>query len=350
MPAYILPDEMDVFSSPATFQERSLSYDDYMSYGGAPGKSPLYPFLNRLSSWQKVYKKMRKMGKSTLLPTHNYLHDEANGVQENCKEAESNQRRFCAEVRASLLGVAIEDSTRSGKIDSHWGDKVNEASKYIKTLEKFVFSNNLSMKQRITPEKYQDGDCDYVSQFKSDDNSTHQVNREERNLVALEVFLDMPRIMLQKPDDSETQRTTSRCTSPMEPFSQPVYGRNNQLDISISRVVGAFSAVGNDVPHGLDIGAFEWSFFQQLNTDTTYQVEEKSIPAIERDQGDDFCDDTGMLTAQRKLGARIICFKLRGRGYQGLSEQERLPRRVKDFIGLRDEEYFRDVLNSGEND
>ena len=66
----------------------------------------------------------------------------ANGVQENCKEAESNQRRFCAEVRASLLGVAIEDSTRSGKIDSHWGDKVNEASKYIKTLEKFVFSNN----------------------------------------------------------------------------------------------------------------------------------------------------------------------------------------------------------------
>ena len=34
----------------------------------------------------------------------------------------------------------------------------------------------------------------------------------------------------------------------------------------------------------------------------------------------------------------------------GLSEQERLPRRVKDFIGLRDEEYFRDVLNSGEND
>ena len=257
------------------------------------------------------------MGKSTLLPTHNYLHDEANGVQENCKEAESNQRRFCAEVRASLLGVAIEDSTRSGKIDSHWGDKVNEASKYIKTLEKFVFSNNLSMKQRITPEKYKDGDCDYVSQFKSDDNSTHQVNREERNLVALEVFLDMPRIMLQKPDDSETQRTTSRCTSPMEPFSQPVYGRNNQLDISISRVVGAFSAVGNDVPHGLDIGereeytcpyvftyihfiafaaiklfiflmyiivyfyvgAFEWSFFQQLNTDTTYQVEEKSIPA-----------------------------------------------------------------------
>ena len=38
----------------------------------------------------------------------------------------------------------------------------------------------------------------------------------------------------------------------------------------------------------------------------------------ERTEGDDFCDDTGMLTAQRKYGGRTVCFKFRGRVYRGL--------------------------------
>ena len=163
------------------------------------------------------------------------------------------------------------------------------------------------MKQRILSKGlsrtvYNDGGkLEYITSMHSD----YQLNNKNvMNLVVLDVFVDIPRIRLQKPDDTEKTRSFQythlhKKVDQTESFSQSGNG-NYRYSISISRVVGAFSTSEDDVPTGLDIGiaivfhlifymklfysyfdigAFQWSHFQQLDRDITYQGEDRSTAA-----------------------------------------------------------------------
>ena len=306
-----VPDEEDVFSSPPTFEQRPLNYDEYMIYGGTPGKSPKCTFLNQLSLWKSSYERQKKMGKpkqkSGLPPLNDSYYDKFGNVQSNAKKNASDRDKISNRVKASLLGINVEESTGSGKIDSPWKDGDQEDPKYVKKIEELSMSTDFDMKQRILSKGlsrtvYNDGGkLEYITSIHSD----YQLNNKNvMNLVVLDVFVDIPRIRLQKPDDTEKTRSFQythlhKKVDQTESFSQSGNG-NYRYSISISRVVGAFSTSEDDAPTGLDIGiaivfhlifymklfyshfdigAFQWSHFQQLDRDITYQGEDRSTAA-----------------------------------------------------------------------
>ena len=182
-------------------------------------------------------------------------------MQSNAKKNASDRDKISNRVKASLLGINVEESTGSGKIDSPWKDGDPEDPKYVKKIEELSMSTDFDMKQRILSKGlsrtvYNDGGkLEYITSMHSD----YQLNNKNvMNLVVLDVFVDIPRIRLQKPDDTEKTRSFQythlhKKVDQTESFSQSGNG-NYRYSISISRVVGAFSTSEDDVPTGLDIG------------------------------------------------------------------------------------------------
>ena len=192
-----IPDEKMVYHETPNFKQKSLNYEDYMSLGGNYGVPAKYKFLSKLSSWNSLYTKAKKAGKPKSKPTPvappGYYVNEAGEIALIPRALTSDGKevtmsKFPPSLCDKLQSLSINRSISSGpsKTDN---DKMDQ--EFIEVFQELALNTDSDMKKRLRElPNHDDADADDVN-----------VNNTDcpKNLVVIEMSLDIPRTRVPKP-------------------------------------------------------------------------------------------------------------------------------------------------------
>ena len=186
-----IPDEKMVYHETPNFKQKSLNYEDYMSLGGNYGVPAKYKFLSKLSSWNSLYTKAKKAGKPKSKPTPvappGYYVNEAGEIALIPRALTSDGKevsmtKFPPSLCDKLQSLSINRSISSGpsKTDN---DKMDQ--EFIEVFQELAMNTDSDMRKRLR-------------ELPDNDDDVNNTDRP-RNLVVIEMSLDIPRTRVPKP-------------------------------------------------------------------------------------------------------------------------------------------------------
>ena len=172
----------------------------------------------------------------------------------------------------------------------------------------------------------------------------------KKDLVVLEVQLDLPRVRLEKPmtredraamedakiahsaqhgrkgkkgakqqqQQSENKNSSGASSGAAYSISGDEGLGGRRYVANLHRIVGCFSSLEEKEPSGLDMGLYEWEDIQRQAADVFFQrIDSAPTLRISRTLTEDSMDSVGVLRVERSTNGKTVFFMIRGRALRG---------------------------------